>query len=75
MGKGGKLEITMTAEANKLVMRRFLEFINTASEKLAQELISPDAIFHVPRRPEPLHGRAGYLEIIGMKRGAFPDIQ
>ena len=65
----------MTAEANKLVMGRFLEFINTASEKLAQELISPDAIFHVPGRPEPMRGPAGYLAIIGMMRSGFPDIQ
>lgn len=65
----------MTAETNKLVMRRFLEFINTASESLAQELISPDAIFHVPGRPEPMRGPAGYLAIIGMMRGGFPDIQ
>jgi steroid delta-isomerase-like uncharacterized protein len=65
----------MTAETNKIVMRRFLEFINTASESLAQELISPDAIFHVPGRPEPMRGPAGYLAIIGMMRGGFPDIQ
>ena len=65
----------MTAETNKIVMHRFLEFINTASEKLAQELISPDAIFHVPGRPEPMRGPAGYLAIIGMMRGGFPDIQ
>src|SRR5271165_1030490 len=65
----------MTAEANKTVMHRFLEFINTASEKLGQELISPDAIFHVPGRPEPMRGPAGYLAIIGMMRGGFPDIQ
>ena len=56
-------------------MHRFLEFINTASESLAQELISPDAIFHVPGRPEPMHGPAGYLAIIGMMRAGFPDIQ
>ena len=65
----------MTVETNKLAMRRFLEFINTASEKLAQELISRDAIFHIPGRPEPLRGPAGYLTIIGMMRGGFPDIQ
>lgn len=65
----------MTVEINKVVMRRFLEFINTASEKLAQELISPDAIFHVPGRPEPMRGPAGYLAVIGMMRGGFPDIQ
>lgn len=56
-------------------MHRFLEFINTASESLAQELISPDAIFHVPGSPEPMRGPAGYLAIIGMMRGGFPDIQ
>lgn len=65
----------MTAEANKLTMQRFTEFINTASEKLAEELISPDAIFHVPGRPEPMRGPAGYLAIIGMMRSGFPDIQ
>src|SRR5215208_1886052 len=65
----------MSAETNKLVMGRFTDFINTASEKLADELISPDAIFHVPGRAEPVQGPAGYLAIIGMMRGGFPDIQ
>jgi predicted ester cyclase len=65
----------MTPEMNKRIMQRFTEFINTASEKLAVELISPGAVFHVPGRPEPLQGPAGYLEIIGMMRGGFPDIQ
>jgi predicted ester cyclase len=65
----------MTVETNKQVMRRFVEFINTASEKLAAELISPDAIFYVPGRPEPMRGPGGYLAIIGMMRGGFPDIQ
>jgi len=64
----------MTAE-NKVVMHRFVEFINTGSEKLAEELISPDAVFHVPGRPEPMRGPAGYLAIIGMMRSGFPDIQ
>ena len=65
----------MSAETNKLVMGRFTDFINTASEKLADELISPDAIFHVPGRAEPLQGPAGYLATIGMMREGFPDIQ
>jgi steroid delta-isomerase-like uncharacterized protein len=65
----------MTAENNKAVMQRFVEFINTASEKLAEELIAPDAIFHVPGRPEPMRGPAGYLAIIAMMRSGFPDIQ
>ncbi len=65
----------MTADANKHVMLRFTEFINSASEKLAHELIAPDAIFHVPGRPEPMRGPTGYLAIIGMMRGGFPDVQ
>ena len=65
----------MTAETNKIVMHRFLEFINTGSESLARELISPDAVFHVPGSPEPMRGPAGYLAIIGMMSGGFPDIQ
>src|SRR3954469_25808658 len=64
-----------TTEKSKLVMKRFVEFINTASDQLAEELISPDAIFHVPGRPEPMRGPTGYLAIIGMMRGGFPDIQ
>jgi steroid delta-isomerase-like uncharacterized protein len=62
-------------ESNKRVMVRFTEFINTASETLASELISSDAIFFVPGRSEPLRGPAGYLAVIGMMRGGFPDIQ
>src|SRR6266851_1266873 len=69
------MEITMSAETNKTTMGRFVEFINTASETIAEELISPDAVFHVPGRSEPMRGPAGYLAIIGMMRGGFPDIQ
>jgi steroid delta-isomerase-like uncharacterized protein len=65
----------MKPEASKPVMIRFTEFINTASEALAAELISPDAIFHVPGRHEPMRGPAGYLAIIQMMREGFPDIQ
>jgi steroid delta-isomerase-like uncharacterized protein len=65
----------MTTESNKQVMSRFLEFINTASEALADELISPDAVFHVSGRADPVKGPEGYLEIIAMMRSGFPDIQ
>jgi hypothetical protein len=46
----------MTTESNKALMQRFTQFINTASEKLAGELISADAIFYVPGRAEPMRG-------------------
>ena len=65
----------MQADDNKKLMRRFVEFINTASEQLAVELIHSKATFHVPGRPEPMVGPAGYLAIIEMMRDGFPDIQ
>jgi steroid delta-isomerase-like uncharacterized protein len=69
------MEKIMSVEANRLTMSRFVDFINTASEELAQELISDDAAFFVPGRPDPVRGPAGYLEIIAMMRQGFPDIQ
>jgi steroid delta-isomerase-like uncharacterized protein len=65
----------MTRESNKLLMSRFTDFINTASKDMAAELISPNAIFYVPGRLEPLQGPSGYLATIGMMRAGFPDIQ
>jgi Predicted ester cyclase len=65
----------MSIENSKLLMNRFLKFINTASEQLASELISPDAIFFIPGQPESMRGPTGYLKIIGMMRSGFPDIQ
>jgi len=56
-------------------LKQFLQFINTADENLAQELISPLAKFYVPGQNVPLQGPQGYLMIIGMMRGGFPDIQ
>lgn len=40
----------MPSESNKRVLERFTEFINTASAELADQLIAPDASFHVPGR-------------------------
>ena len=56
-------------------MQRFVQFINTADAKMATELVSAEAIFFVPGRPDPVRGPAGYLEIINMMRSGFPDIQ
>lgn len=60
---------------SKAIMQRFVQFINTADEKLAKELVSESAVFHVPGSPEPMRGPSGYLAIIGMMRSGFPDIQ
>ena len=55
--------------------KQFVQFINTADENLAQQLISPVAKFSVPGQSEPLQGPKGYLMIIAMMRSGFPDIQ
>ena len=65
----------MSIVSNKEAMNRFVEFINTASEGMANEVISQDAIFHVPGNPEPMRGPEGYLQIVGMMRSGFSDIQ
>ena len=65
----------MSAETNKQSMQQFTEFINTASERLAQALIAQDAVFHVPGQDAPMRGPAGYLAIIAMMRAGFPDIR
>jgi steroid delta-isomerase-like uncharacterized protein len=63
------------SQANKLLMSRFVELINSASAPLAEELIHPNASFHVPGRADPMVGPAGYLAVIAMMRAGFPDIQ
>ncbi|MBU9828436.1 ester cyclase [Rahnella sp. FC061912-K] len=65
----------MAVQINKQVMTSFVTFINSPSESLAKELITPDAVFHVPGKSKPLTGPEGYLDIIGMMRTGFPDIQ
>jgi predicted ester cyclase len=70
-----KTDAGAAIEANRLMMNRFVEFINTDSKKMAGELVSPYAIFFVPGRAEPVKGPPGYLAIIDMMRSGFPDIQ
>jgi steroid delta-isomerase-like uncharacterized protein len=65
----------MSAAANTALMRRFVEFINSASPAMAAELISPAAVFHAPGQPGPLRGPEGYLALLGMLRSGFPDVQ
>lgn len=54
---------------------RFIDFINTANPDLGRELVSSEARFFVPFQAEPLIGLDGYMVILGMMRGGFPDIQ
>ncbi|OZE32668.1 hypothetical protein CH278_14555 [Rhodococcus sp. 05-2254-5] len=65
----------MIMKSPEEVMTRFVEFINTADEQLADEVIAPEALFHAPTHPEPLRGPSGYLELLAMLRSGFSDIQ
>jgi steroid delta-isomerase-like uncharacterized protein len=56
-------------------MPRFVQFINTADEKLGEELIAPDAEFYVPFQSDPLVGPTGWLKAVQVMRGGFPDVQ
>ncbi|KAJ6109269.1 hypothetical protein N7486_001503 [Penicillium sp. IBT 16267x] len=56
-------------------MHRFVEFINSGDETIGQEVVSESAKFHVPFSDAALQGLPGYMQILGMMRSAFPDIQ
>ncbi|MFS4506128.1 ester cyclase [Clavibacter sp. Sh2141] len=59
----------------RATMQRFLEFINSGDEAIGREVIHPEAEFTTPFSPEPLRGLDGYLQILGVMRGAIPDVQ
>ncbi|KAK1907065.1 hypothetical protein P3342_006253 [Pyrenophora teres f. teres] len=56
-------------------LNRFIDFINSGDTDIGKEIVSESAIFHIPFGSGPLKGLDGYLQILGMMRGAFPDIQ
>ena len=62
-------------EHNKELMKKFETMINTADEKLAEELVASDAQFYTPASPEPLYGGKGYLSVVHWMRKGFSDVQ
>lgn len=64
----------MSTESNKLIMKKFVEFINTSNVELSKEIISEEAIFYAPTSSEPLRGSKGYMLILNMMRSSFPDV-
>jgi steroid delta-isomerase-like uncharacterized protein len=64
----------MSTKSIDAAMKRFVEFINTADERLARQVIAPDAEFDAPTHGEPLRGPDGYLALLAMLRTGFPDI-
>ena len=62
-------------DRNKELIKKFEIMINTADEKLAEELISNDAPFFTPASSEPLYGGQGYLSVVYWMRKGFSDVQ
>ena len=62
-------------ERNKELMRKFETMINSADEKLADELIDSKASFYTPASPDPLSGGEGYLSVVHWMRKGFSDVQ
>lgn len=62
-------------ERNKELMKKFETMINTADEKLAEELVDNNALFYTPANPEPLRGGKGYLSVVHWMRKGFSDVQ
>lgn len=67
--------LKMDIENLKQNIRRFELMINTADEKLADELIDSKAQFSSPASSKPLIGGRGYLSIVYFMRSGFPDVQ
>ena len=62
-------------DRNKELMKKFETMINTADEKLAEELVSEKASFYTPASPKPLYGGKGYLSVVHWMRKGFSDVQ
>jgi steroid delta-isomerase-like uncharacterized protein len=63
----------MPAEDNKATARRWYEEVfNAGNLDLIHELFAPNFVDHDPVNPLP--GLQGVREVVGMYRGAFPDL-
>ena len=59
---------------NKALSRRYFhEIMNQANEAVAHEILSPDFVFTLPTHPEPFIGPDGFVGLVKMLHGAFPD--
>ena len=63
----------MSAEDNKATARRWYEEVfNAGNLDLIHELFAPNFVDHDPVNPLP--GLDGVRQVVGMYRGAFPDL-
>ena len=65
----------MSQIGNHAFMQKFVELLNSASPKLAVELIAPDAVFNSVITGREHTGPSGYLEILAALKAGFPDVR
>ena len=69
-------EKAQTVEGAEGLVRRFIEELpNRGNLAAADELFSPDFVWHVPYSPEPLRGPEAVKETYAAFRTAFPDLR
>ena len=61
------------SDANKQVSAKFTELFSTGDEHAADEIISPDVVFHGATANGPLRGRDAFKGFLAAYRRAFPD--
>jgi len=60
--------------ANKEIVRRLIEGVwRDRNLGLVDELVAPDYVGHNPSQPEPINGRAGFKQDVGMYQSAYQD--
>jgi len=65
----------MSAEGNAAVVRRGIEeCLNKGNMAVADEIFTPDFVFHTPAQPKPFYGPAGFKQYVTTIRTAFPNI-
>jgi steroid delta-isomerase-like uncharacterized protein len=64
----------MSAEENKALIRRFVDFIDQGKVDEAVQLTAPDVIFHYPGGDDVV-GQAALQERAQMLLSAFPDLK
>lgn len=64
----------MSLEQKKAVVTRFVEFLNTGTPAIADEVVAPDYLERDPF-PGQQPGREGLRAVILMTRAAFPDLE
>jgi steroid delta-isomerase-like uncharacterized protein len=61
------------SEVNKELSRRFTELFSTGDEALADEILSPEVVFHGTSGDGELRGVDAMKGFVARYRGAFPD--